>query len=81
MHTPSLLPIALPSHQHTITHMHHKLTLHATQHLSVIQSLCSLRGLDGMHFAFVPMTLARAVTVGTVLGYTVIYTVRYTTGS
>ena len=33
----------------------------------------------GMHFAFVPMTLARAVTVGTVLGYTVLYTVRYTT--
>ena len=28
-----------------------------------------------MHFAFVPMTLARAVTVGTVLGYTVLYTV------
>jgi hypothetical protein len=31
-----------------------------------------------MHFAFVPMTLARAVTVGTVLGYTVIYTSEYT---
>ena len=43
--------------------------------------LCSLRGIDGMQFAFVPMTLARAVTVGTVLGYTVLYTVRYTTGS
>ena len=43
-------------------------------------SLCSLRGIDGMHFAFVPMTLARAVTVGTVLGYTVVYTVRYTAG-
>jgi hypothetical protein len=33
-----------------------------------------------MHFAFVPMTLTRAVTVGTVLSYTVIYTARYTTG-
>ena len=35
-----------------------------------------------MHFAFVPMTLARAVAVGTALGYTVIYAgyaVRYTT--
>ena len=50
-------------------------------HLLPIQSLCSLRGIDGMHFAFVPMTLARAVTVGTVLGYTVLYTVKYTTSS
>jgi hypothetical protein len=31
-----------------------------------------------MHFAFVPMTLARAVTVGTVLGYMVFYTGEYT---
>ena len=63
--------------------MHHTPTLHArystlNTDLQSIQSLCSLRGIDGMHFAFVPMTLARAVTVGTVLGYTVIYTARYT---
>eukprot|EP00935_MAST-01C_sp_MAST-1C-sp1_P000732 g732.t1 len=47
----------------------------------LMQRLNSLRGIDGMHFAFVPMTLARAVTVGTVLGYTVLYTVKYTTSS
>ena len=41
----------------------------------------SLRGLDGMHFAFVPMTLPRAVTLGTVLGYLVSYTGYSTHGS
>ena len=29
----------------------------------------SLEGKEGMRFAFVPMTMPRAITVGTVLGY------------
>jgi hypothetical protein len=41
--------------------------------------LPSLRGLEGMHFAFVPMTLAKAVTIGTVLNYLIADT-RHITG-
>jgi hypothetical protein len=35
-----------------------------------------LQGREGMHFAFVPMSLARAVTIGTVLGYTIVFATR-----
>jgi hypothetical protein len=35
-----------------------------------------LQGREGMHFACVPMSLARAITIGTVLGYTIAFATR-----
>ena len=41
--------------------------------LVLMRSVAALDGRAGMHFAYVPMSVARAVTVGTVLGYHITY--------
>jgi hypothetical protein len=60
----SVLPVLTPQQLHPLTPLEAKAT-------ALMQQAHHLQGREGMHFAFVPMSLARAITVGTVLGYTI----------
>jgi hypothetical protein len=42
----------------------------------LMQSAQALEGREGMHFAHVPMSTTRALTVGTVLGYLILWVIR-----
>jgi hypothetical protein len=65
----SVLPVQPPQRPQPLTPVEAKATwlMHRAHYL---------QGREGMHFAFVPMSLARAITVGTVLGYTIAFTTR-----
>jgi hypothetical protein len=67
----SVLPV-LTRHQR----QSHPLTALEAKTTALMHRAHYLQGREGMHFAFVPMSLARAVTVGTVLGYTVVFATR-----
>jgi hypothetical protein len=67
----SVLPV-LTRHQR----QSHPLTPLEAKTTALMHRAHYLQGREGMHFAFVPMSLARAVTVGTVLGYTIVFATR-----
>jgi hypothetical protein len=72
-------PISVASVLPVITscqHQPHQLTPLEARTLALMQRAHYLQGREGMHFAFVPMSLARAITVGTVLGYTIVFATR-----
>jgi hypothetical protein len=63
------LPVLAPQQLQPLTPLEAKAT-------ALMQQAHHLQGREGMHFAFVPMSLARAITVGTVLGYTIAFATR-----
>jgi hypothetical protein len=65
----SVLPVLTPQQLHPLKPLEAKAT-------ALMQQAHHLQGREGMHFAFVPMSLARAITVGTVLGYTIAFATR-----
>jgi hypothetical protein len=54
----------------------HPLTPLEAKATALMQQAHHLQGREGMRFAFVPMSLTRAITVGTVLGYTIAFATR-----
>jgi hypothetical protein len=68
---PSVLPVLAPCQQqpHPLTPLEAKATV-------LMHRVHYLQDREGMHFAFVPMSLARAITVGTVLGYAIVFATR-----
>jgi hypothetical protein len=73
--TASVLPVLTPQQQQQQQH-HHPLTPLEAKATALMQQAHHLQGREGMHFAFVPMSLARAITVGTVLSYTIAFATR-----
>jgi hypothetical protein len=67
----SVLPVLTPRQRQP-----HSLTPLEARATALMQRAHFLQGREGMHFAFLPMTLARAITVGTVLGYAIVFATR-----
>jgi hypothetical protein len=72
----SVLPVLTPLQQPQQLQQPHSLATLEAKATGLMHRAHYLQGREGMHFAFVPMSLARAITVGTVLGYTIAYTTR-----
>jgi hypothetical protein len=69
---PTLVLPVLTRHQR----QSHPMTALEAKTTALMHRAHYLQGREGMHFAFVPMSLARAVTVGTVLGYAIMFATR-----